>query len=186
MRLQDSLARLNNLHTLKLDLPEFELEHVLGRPGVLRLNNLTTLLKVSAPLHFFVNRKTGHDFQLVDPSLILPPSLQCLNITMNDASLKAWSSAAVRFSYDFMPGTWLIQFLEGILLLRNQKSLAKLEGVVCDWDPADYNQNERKLWPGEHSSTSSSGVEDEDSEFYAALEKIQNSFEQQGVYFEMN
>jgi len=79
--LTDSLATLENLKTLNLDLHyTYDIRRTLGPSGTLSLAGLPNLQTLTVPLHFFVRKKSRGYEKVLSPASVLPRALNTLSI----------------------------------------------------------------------------------------------------------
>jgi hypothetical protein len=79
--LTESLATLENLKVLKLDLHYLRnVNQTLGPSGVLNLARLPNLQSLAVPFQFLLSRANQDHFEFNSPECVLPPGLRTLTI----------------------------------------------------------------------------------------------------------
>lgn len=114
--LADSLARLENLHTLNLDLHyAYNISQSLGSFGILGLASLPNLQYLSVPFHFFVRKDHDGYHKVVSPALVLPRSLKRLSIVACFSCIQFWTCEALYgVSSTYRHRDAVLEFLEGL------------------------------------------------------------------------
>lgn len=148
LHLTDSLARLDHLHTLNLDLHyTYNISRALGRSRFLSLASLPHLQHLSVPFHFFVRREPEGHHAVVNPAHVLPPSLGRLNIISCFSCLQFWIGDPLYGGcLTYQHQTAVLEFLEGLAnihrdVLPNLSDVYYLEdGKLEDDEYCDCNR----------------------------------------------
>lgn len=190
--MSDILLRLKRLHTFTLDFEclFYDISPFFGPSGVLHLGLLTKLRSLTVPLFSFVDKTSGVEYRLANPSTVLPQSLRRLTITTDDISLQAWrdrGSTQVQDAAAFEPERWLLQVLEMLCLQTRRGCFPHLAEIFHHWRSRGYERHSWDVCPGlariHSQEPPSNGHEIRFCKFQAEVSVIKESFDRQGIFF---
>lgn len=137
--LTDSLATLENLKTLTLDLHycEKKVSQTLGPSGILSLAGLPNLQTLAVPFHFFIREELDDHHKVVSPATVLPRALKTLKIVACFRCLMARiGSYFTQITSTYQHVDAVLEFLEGLSNLHAESfpglnNICYEEGKLC-------------------------------------------------------
>lgn len=138
--LTDSLATLENLKTLTLDLHYCEeiVSQTLGPSGILSLAGLPNLQTLAVPFHFFIRLELDNYHKVVSPAIVLPRTLKTLKIVACYKCISVWIGSlfpVVPSAYQHVEA--VLEFLEGLSNLHAEL-FPGLKNICYEEDRRDY------------------------------------------------